>query len=148
MSVEHYKWDNDQHKWVPCSDEEGWAEEAVVKDAIPAYTPPAKKMLTDIGTRFNHLNDLLDYLDEGVIAVTNSLKRYKNESDETRLKRLESAIILIQIYQSQMANWDNEKWSFNKMLDNCVPELGVLESIRKERVEKLKIGPDTKLLGE
>jgi hypothetical protein len=147
MSAEHFRWDEKVRRYIPCTEEEGWESEGGKPMELgPVYVPPTKKLLTDTGTRFEHLNDLLDYLGEGIIAVQNSLKRYDNENDALRLKRLESAATLIQIYQNQMANVDGEKWAFNNMLDKCAPERGVLETIRRERIEALKTGADQKSL--
>jgi len=96
---------------------------------------PAKKKLEDTGTRFEHLNDFLDYLENGLVATNNSLERYKNENDELRKKRLESAIALIKIYQDQIANVDGQKYDFDRLLDSCAPERGILETIKNEHIE-------------
>ncbi len=146
MSVKHFWWDNNLNRYIECSEEEAWAREEgnMSEDYTPGpvYAPPTKKLLTDTGTRFDHLNDLLDYFGEGLLAVTNSLLRHDNESDELRKKRLENTITLIQIYRDQLANVDGQKWDFNNMLDKCVPERGVLEAIRKENIERQKSGTD------
>lgn len=114
----------------------------------PAYTAPAKKLLEDGGTRFEHLNDLVDYLGEGLIAVNNSLTRYKNESDAVRKVKLEGALALIHIYQEQMANYSGQKGAFNKMLDTYVPTKETLALIRQEKLEKAKADKSDQKLGE
>jgi hypothetical protein len=143
----HFWW-NPKTRMYEEGDEMGPSGEG---DYGPVYTPPAKKKLEDQGTRFEHLNDLLDYLGEGLIAVNNSLERYKNENDELRKKRLESSITLIKIYQDQMANIDGQKYDFNRLLDSCAPERGVLEAIKDERIAKAraeKIDKAEKAAGE
>ena len=105
-------------------------------DYGPAYVAPAKKKLEDAGTRFEHLNDLVDYLGEGLISVINSLDRYKNDSDVERKAKLEGALTLIKIYQEQMANYAGRKWDFNRLLDECVPSRESLDLIRQEKLEK------------
>lgn len=106
----------------------------------PAYTAPEKKKLEDVSTRFVHLNDLTDYLSEGLIAVTNSLERYKNDSDVGRKAKLEGALSLIHIYQEQMANYSDQKWAFNRMLDENVPTKETLALIRQEKADQKSLG--------
>ncbi len=91
----HYKYDP-KLGYVACSAEEAWNSEEKSMELGPVYTPPEKKLLTDVGTRFDHLNDLFDYLNDGLLA------------------------------------------DLNNVLDKCVPERGVLEDIRKARIEALK----------
>jgi len=133
----HYRYDRLRGEYVECSAEEAWDREGSM-ELGPAYIPPAKRLLTDRGTRFNHLNDLLDFLNDGLVAVTNSLSRYENTNDELRKKRLESAVAFVTIYRDQIANIDGYKWNLNNTLDKCVPERGVLEGIRKARTEAPK----------
>ena len=115
----------------------------------PAYTAPEKKKLEDVGTRFAFLIDLTDYLDEGLIAVNNSLTRYKNESDINRKIRLDGALVLIHVYQEKMANYAGEKWTFNRMLDECAPTKEALALIRAEKIEKANgQKPEQKSLGD
>lgn len=104
-------------------------------DYGPAYTAPAKKLLEDVGTRFGHLNDFTDYLSEGLIAVTNSLARYDNESDRARKIKLEGALAFLRIYQEQMSNYSGQKWAFNKVLDGCAPSKETLNAIKADRVK-------------
>jgi hypothetical protein len=104
-------------------------------DYGPAYTAPAKKLLEDVGTRFGHLNDFTDYLSEGLIAVTNSLARYDNESDRARKIKLEGALAFLRIYQEQMANYSGQKWAFNKRLDECAPTRATLNAIKADRIK-------------
>ena len=113
-------------------------------DYGPTYVAPAKKKLEDSGTRFEHLNDLVDYLSEGLISVINSLDRYKNDSDVERKAKLEGALNLIRVYQEQMANYAGQKWEFNKMLDECVPARSVLDAIK---ADKKKAAEDKKAAG-
>lgn len=133
----HFQYDPYIKAYIECTAEQAWEKEGSM-ELGNAYVPPVKKLLTDTGTRFEHINDLLDYLGDGLLAVTNSLARYDNENDALRKKRLENSIILIEIYRDQMANVDGQKWEFNNMLDKCVPARGVLEEIRKERIEAAK----------
>jgi hypothetical protein len=134
----HYRYDP-KLGYIECSAEEAWDSEK--EDSVelgPVYTPPVKKLLTDAGTRFNHINDLLDYLNDGLVAVENSLERYENAKDHTRRKKLIDALSLVRLYQEHLANMDGYKWDLNNMLDKCVPERGVLEGIRKARIEPTK----------
>jgi hypothetical protein len=140
----HYRYDP-KLGYIACSAAEAWDSEEREKtmELGNAYTPPEKKSLTDVGTRFIHLGDLLDYLNDGLVAVENSLERYDNVKDTQRKKRLEGAVSLVNIYRDQMANIDGHKWDLNNLLDKCVPGRGVLEGIRKARVEAAKPEPTT-----
>ena len=100
--------------------------------AVREYVEPTKRKPEDVGTRFQHLADFQDYLSDGLLAVTNSLDRYKNDSDEVRKKNLESTLKLLSVYQERLADLDEKKWDLNNMLDKCAPARGVLESIREE----------------
>ncbi len=136
----HYRYDGKRQQYVECSAGEAWdrEEKGGSMELGPAYIPPAKRLLTDVGTRFEHLNDLIDYLGDGLVAVTNSLVRYENTNDELRKKRLEASVTLVSIYREQIANIDGSKWDLNNTLDKCVPERGFLEGIRKARIDALK----------
>ena len=112
----------------------------------PAYVPPVKKSLDDEGTRFQHVSDFIDYLNDGLEAVTNSLTRYTNATDILRKENLESALKLAHVYRNQLANMDGQKWDLNNLLDKCVPERGVLEGIRRSNIELLKSGSGQKSL--
>jgi hypothetical protein len=136
----HYRYDGKQQRYVECSAEEAWDCEEKTMELGPVYVPPEKRLLTDTGTRFEHLNDLIDYLADGLVAVTNSLARYANPNDDLRKKRLEGALSLIITYRDQLANIDGSKWALNNLLDKCVPERGVIEGIRKDRIEALEAG--------
>jgi hypothetical protein len=142
----HYRYDP-KLGYVACSAAEAWDSEDKEKTMGlgNAYTPPEKKLLTDVGTRFLHVGDLLDYLNGGLIAVENSLERFENGKDRERKKRLEGAISLINVYRDQIANIDGHKWDLNNLLDKCVPERGVLEGIRKARIETAKAGDQKSL---
>jgi len=135
----HYRYDP-KLGYIECSAEEAWdsEKEEGSMELGQVYTPPVKKLLTDVSTRFNHINDLLDYLNDGLVAVENSLERYENAKDHTRRKKLIDALSLVRLYQEQLANMDGCKWDLNNLLDKCVPERGVLEGIRKARIEATK----------
>jgi hypothetical protein len=141
----HYRYDSKSSQYVECSAEEAWDREGSM-ELGPAYIPPEKRLLSDKGSRFDHLNDLLDFLNDGLTAVTNSLARYENTNDDLRKKRLEHAVSLVIIYRDQLGNIDGNKWALNNTLDKCVPERGVLEGIRKARIEALKTGVTQKSL--
>ena len=127
--VMQYWYDQNRRKYVECEGTMGLG---------PVYVPPVKKLLTDVGTRFDHINDLLDYLKEGLTAVIESIKRYDNDNDVLRKKRLENSITYAEIYRDHLANVSGQQFEFNTVLDTCVPARGVLEAIRKERVEAKK----------
>jgi hypothetical protein len=143
----HYWYDPKLKQYVECSADEAWkreGEEEKNMELGPAYVPTVKKTLDDEGTRFIHISDLIDYLNDGLCAVENSLARYENTNDHLRKKRLENAIILVQNYRDFLANRDGQKWAMNNLLDACVPERGVLEGIRKARIEATKTATDKK----
>lgn len=134
----HYRYDP-KLGYVACSAAEAWdSERENSMELGNTYIPPEKRSLTDTGTRYEHLGDLLDYLNDGLVAVKYSISRYTNANDDRRKIRLEAAISLVNIYRDQLANIDGQKWNLNNMLDKCVPERGVLEGIRNARVEALK----------
>ncbi len=131
----HY-WYHPEKGYVECSAQDAWdAEERGSMDLGPAYTAPVKKLLTDNGTRYGHISDLLEYLNDGLIAVEASIRTYETMKDQQRRTRLVGAIALVKIYQESLANMDGYKWDLNNMLDRCVPERGILEEIRRARVE-------------
>lgn len=134
----HYRYDGELQRYIECSAEEAWDSEEKSMELGPVYVPPERKLLTDVGTRLDHINDFIDFLNDGLAAVTNSLARYENANDELRKKRLEGALSLINIYRDQLANIEGSKWALNNLLDMCVPERGVLENIRKTRIEASK----------
>jgi hypothetical protein len=144
----HFRYDP-KRGYVECSAEEAWdSEKEKPMELGNAYIPPMPKLLTDTGTRFDHVNDLMGYLNDGLIAVDNSLERFENVKDRQRRKRLVDAISLIHSYQEKLANMDAFKWDLNNMLDKCVPERGVLEGIRKARIETLSRASAKSLLPE
>lgn len=109
-----------------------------MSDSGPVYLGSPKKSLEDVGTRFSHVNDLLDYLGDGLIAVNNSFKMYKNENDKLRADRLQTAIIMIEVYRDHLANRDGNACDFNLMLDSCAPDKAVMLQIRQEKIDALK----------
>jgi len=112
----------------------------------PNYDIPRNKfLLTDVGTRFQHLADFQDHLAEGLDVVTTTLKKYPNDNDAARKKNLEMCLKFLAIYQQQLAQMEQSKWDLNNLLDKCVPERGVLEGVRRERLGKLITG-ETKTL--
>ena len=113
---------------------------------VAKFIPAAERKLDDVCTRYQVLSDLLDYLGDGLLAVTNSLVRYKNDFDYTRQRNLEGSIKLVQVYMERLGEMDRGKWEMNKVLDQCVPAKDVLEAIRKERIDRLGTGNDTKML--
>src|ERR1035438_4542246 len=132
-------WDKDRRKYVSKGDlPVGYAG------------PEKKKLLTDVGTRFQFLGDLQDYLGEGLTAVTKSLARYANDSDKVRKTSLEAALTLVGIYQKQLSGWDREQNELNHILDACTPKQLVLDEIKANNtktrlaaIEALKTGADT-----
>ena len=97
------------------------------------YSIPEKKSLNDVGSRFMHLAELQDYFEDGLIAVCMSLSRYQNDIDLKRKVRLEGAILLLKIYEEQLAGYATQKWAFNKLLDECVPTKEALSAIKADR---------------
>ena len=97
------------------------------------YTCTVPKMMNDLGTRFRHIADFQEYLSEGLVAVTHSLGRYKNDSDLDRQKSLESALKLLNAYQNNLAEYDRQKFDFNQMLDECAPSKKVIDEIKSDR---------------
>jgi hypothetical protein len=146
--IMHFWYDPNRRAYVEVTAEESAKRDAIGGVTMVEYTGyvGTKKKLEDTGTRFQFLNDFLDYLGEGLIAVTNSLERYDNDIDKVRKVSLEKAIKLVQVYQDQMANRDGSKWDFNSMLDKCVPERGVLETIRKDVKTNRTSAPKTSQL--
>jgi hypothetical protein len=144
----HFWWDQEKNQYVECTEKEAARRENANGQMVGnAYVPPAKKKkLEDVGTRFDHINDFSEYLEAGLTAVTNTLALYPNTKDMLRKANLEAAIILLKVYRDNLADRDATKWEFNNMLDRCVPPRGVLEQIRKDRVEALKTKAKQKTL--
>lgn len=97
-----------------------------------------RKKLEDRGTRFEHLADFQDYVGEGLLAVTNSFRTYKNDSDKIKLVQMESVMRFIQKYQELLAldkdgrNYSGQQFDMNRLLDANVPTKEVLAAIRTE----------------
>jgi hypothetical protein len=110
------------------------ADTATPKLIAKLVSPSTPKSLEDLGTRWQHLSDFQDYLANGLQAVTNSLTRYDNKMDVARKKGLETAIELLEVYETVMANFEIKKWDmYRNVLDKCVPSREVLAAIKAEK---------------
>ena len=107
---------------------------------VDTYTkkPVARPKLEDIGTRFQHLADFQEYVAMGVDVVEKSLARHDNEADVNKKRGLEAAMVYLQAYQEQLANYDGLKWKLHEVLDSCPPDENIIEEIRSARIQKFK----------
>ncbi len=103
------------------------------------YVEP-KKFLEDEGTRFRHIADFQEYISSGIEAVTNSIKKYKNENDLIRLVKLEACLKFVEIYMETLSGFDNKKWDLNNLLDKCVPSRDVLSQIKADKEHEIARG--------
>lgn len=121
-------WDEKSQQYI-----EGTPYGPVHRSETVKMDVPVKKKLEDVNTRFQHLSDLQDYLGDGLLAVQNSIARYSNPTDVTRKTQLEGALLFLDAYEKQMANYDGEKPTFNKMLDENSPSKVTLDEIKSDR---------------
>lgn len=108
-------------------------EDSTPKKIVLVERPPVKKSLEDIGTRWQFLADFQDHIADGIHAVNLSLQRYDNPNDVLRKRNLEMSLRLVEVYQMQMAGYEQKKWDLNSMLDKCAPSREVLAQIRAEK---------------
>ena len=116
---------------------ESKTEENLGKEIIK-YVSPVKKSLEDVLTRWQALADFQDYIANGLDAITTTLAKYDNPAnipavDAARKKGLEHALKLIEVYQMQMAGFEQKKWDLNNLLDKCVPSKDTLALIKAEK---------------
>jgi hypothetical protein len=125
-------WDDEAGQYV-----EGTRTGPIPREQKMEYdgTRAVKKLLEDAGTRFEHLADFQDFLSDGLVAVENSLSRYKNDADIERQKNLAAALTLLKAYQYNLAQYDRKKFDFNTMLDlpECTASKEVLNEIKSDR---------------
>ena len=112
-------------------------EENLGKEIIK-YVSPVKKSLEDVLTRWQSLADFQDYIANGLDVITTTLAKYDNPAnipavDAARKKGLEHALKLIEVYQMQMAGFEQKKWDLNNLLDKCVPPRDTLALIKAEK---------------
>ena len=81
--------------------------------------PKIKPKLTDIGTRFDHLSELLDGWRDGVEKVKNTLKSYRNDGDILRLERLEAAVLLLENRLEILSQWDSKQFDLERELQRA-----------------------------
>jgi fructose-bisphosphate aldolase class 1 len=138
----HFWYDPEKQQYVEVTEDLAWELENGKRKSMdePTYdgSTKAEQKLEDIGTRFNHLNDFLDFLTDGVLSVSNSLARYANDTDTRRLANLKAAVVLMEAYQNKLAKVEFYKWDFNKQLDECKSDQVVIAQIRQERIDKAK----------
>ena len=107
-------------------------ETQVVPYDYKNYVAPEKK-LEDVGTRFQHISNFQEHIEAGLIAVTNSLAKYANETDVIRKAKLEACLAFIKAYQESLAGYESKKWDFKRMIDACEPSRTVIAAIKAEK---------------
>jgi hypothetical protein len=127
-------WDAQQRKYVEGTRTGPIHRVQETKMAEYDGTETRKKTLDDTGTRFGHLADFQDYLSDGLVVVTNSLERYANDTDKERKKSLESSLTLLKNYLNTLAQYEQQKWKFNALLDANVPTRMVLDAIKSDKI--------------
>jgi hypothetical protein len=80
-----------------------------------------KKTLQDVGTRWEHLSDLLDNWSIGVEVVRQSYARYPNDKDKLRLAQLEAAVKIIKMETDRLAEYDQKQWRLQDEI-NRIPK--------------------------
>ena len=75
--------------------------------------------MENIDTRFRHLIDYQNWLEDGLFAVEVSLARYRNQTDLIRQARLISSIALLTAYQDLQSNYNIKRHAVNKVIDSC-----------------------------
>jgi len=106
------------------------------KTAI-VYVAPAKKALDNVLTRWQAIADFQDYIAEGLQVVMESNARYdSNNIPPTAAqyqKTLQGALKLIEVYQMQMAGYEQKKWDLGRVVDTCKPTRAALDKIKADK---------------
>jgi hypothetical protein len=89
-----------------------------VKD-YDSREPKSQARLTDVGTRFEHLNDIFDLWTCSIETVKNSLKSFPNQSESMLLARLEAAVRLLQEHREKLSGWDSKQWGLHDELQKA-----------------------------
>ena len=88
-----------------------------------AKEPRIQAKLTDVGTRFDHINDLFDLWNDGIADVKHSLANFPNQSDVITLARLEAAVLLLSKYRDKLSKYDVGQWELQTEVDK-IPKTG------------------------
>jgi hypothetical protein len=112
---------------------------------------PVKLELTDEGTRFDHYMELRDTFAEAVVSLENSLKAEENLTTRENIKKLQSAVNLIEARVNFLSDFNRlttrySVWGRN--LDAIEPHRApqiaeVSESTRRECEEELRKARET-----
>lgn len=76
-----------------------------------------KPSLLDVGTRFKHYADLLDYFSDGVEANKQSYKRSPNPVCQLRLAQLEAAVLLLKKHVELLSDYDRHQWKMREEIE-------------------------------
>ena len=96
--------------------------------------------LHEQGTRFEHYRELLDFWEDGLIALSRINPKYTGQSEETRILQLNTATSLLRTRIDQLSNFDRKKFEVGKVVD----EIELCRQYDKMEADKLvKNGPPT-----
>jgi hypothetical protein len=76
-----------------------------------------RKTLSDIGTRYQFYNELLDMWTDGLEAVNKAYTYYPNEKDGLRKKALTAAIALLEAERDRVGQWDTKRFELAREID-------------------------------
>jgi hypothetical protein len=84
-----------------------------------AREPKVKPKLTDVGTRFDHLSELLSYWNDGIETIKASLKTCRNDKDIGRLAGLGAAVYYLESRLEILAGWDDKQFALARELQDA-----------------------------
>src|ERR1700688_264276 len=99
--------------------------------------PVQRKSLSDIGTRYQFYNELLEMWSDGLEAVNNAYKQFANEKDALRKKALTAAISLLTAERDRVADYDTKRFELQREVDRIPRTNWRLDEINKAE-EKAK----------
>jgi hypothetical protein len=99
--------------------------------------PVIRKTLTDVGTRYQFYNELLNMWSDGLEAVNNAYKQFANEKDALRKKALTAAIALLEAERDRVADYDTKRFELQREIDRIPRTNWRLDEINKAE-EKAK----------
>lgn len=96
----------------------------------------SKQELTDVGTRYEHLTDLLNFWETGLDVM----ERIKCDSDKERRPKLEGAVELLKKYLDNKSGYDYRAWSLRSAVDSISKDPSAIDGGRGTPLRKEQTG--------
>jgi len=82
------------------------------------FNPPGLPKSTDVGTRYQHLADLLDIWRAALQIIKQMNPAHRGEGDANREIMLEHAVFLLEKHIDTITGYKGEWFDLNRMLDS------------------------------